>query len=63
MTDVMGKLAGRRQLCRRSAIGRKDEVGRMADAVQSFKDAAIDKIRVEGEAGESAASRGRAPVR
>ena len=33
------------------AVGRKDEVGQMADAVAHFKDAAIEKLRIEGEAG------------
>jgi methyl-accepting chemotaxis protein len=53
MTDVMGKLAGGDNAVDVPAIGRKDEVGRMAEAVQSFKEAAIDKIRVEGEAAEA----------
>ncbi|MBV9077934.1 MAG: nitrate- and nitrite sensing domain-containing protein, partial [Methylobacteriaceae bacterium] len=31
------------------AIGRRDEIGAMAGAVQVFKDAAIEKLRLEGE--------------
>jgi len=52
MTGVMGKLAAGDNTVDIPAIGRKDEVGRMAEAVQSFKDAAIEKIRLEGEAAE-----------
>jgi methyl-accepting chemotaxis protein len=50
MTDVMGKLASGDNAVDVPAIGRKDEVGRMADAVEHFKLAAIEKIRLEGEA-------------
>jgi methyl-accepting chemotaxis protein len=53
MTDVMGKLAAGDNAVDVPAIGRKDEVGRMAEAVETFKTAAIDKIRVEGEAVEA----------
>ncbi len=52
MTGVMGKLAGGDNTVEVPAQGRKDELGRMAEAVQSFKDAAIEKIRLEGEAAE-----------
>ncbi|MBU1377620.1 MAG: HAMP domain-containing protein [Alphaproteobacteria bacterium] len=53
MTAAMGKLAAGDNNVDVPARGRKDEVGRMADAVQHFKDAAIEKIRLEGEAGEA----------
>jgi methyl-accepting chemotaxis protein len=52
MTDVMGKLANGDNDVDVPARGRKDEVGRMAAAVQHFKDAAIEKVRVEAEAVE-----------
>jgi methyl-accepting chemotaxis protein len=52
MTDVMGLLASGDNDVEVPAIGRKDELGRMAEAVQSFKNAAIEKIRLEGEAAE-----------
>jgi methyl-accepting chemotaxis protein len=53
MTAAMGKLASGDNNVEVPAQGRKDEVGRMAAAVQHFKDAAIEKVRVEGEAGEA----------
>jgi methyl-accepting chemotaxis protein len=53
MTAAMGKLASGDNDVEVPAQGRKDEVGRMAAAVQHFKDAAIEKIRLEGEAGET----------
>jgi methyl-accepting chemotaxis protein len=52
MTDAMGKLASGDHAVEVPAVGRKDEVGRMADAVQHFKDAAIEKVRLEAEAAE-----------
>ncbi|MDZ4373918.1 MAG: methyl-accepting chemotaxis protein [Phenylobacterium sp.] len=52
MTDVMGKLANGDNDVDVPARGRKDEVGRMAAAVQHFKDAAIEKVRVEAEAAQ-----------
>ena len=52
MTDAMGKLASGDHNVDIPAVGRKDEVGRMASAVQHFKDAAIDKARVEADAQE-----------
>jgi methyl-accepting chemotaxis protein len=52
MTDVMGKLASGDHAVEVPAVGRKDEVGRMADAVQHFKDSAIEKVRLEAEAAE-----------
>jgi len=53
MTAAMAKLAAGDNDVDVPAQGRKDEVGRMATAVQHFKDAAIEKIRLEGEAGEA----------
>jgi methyl-accepting chemotaxis protein len=52
MTGVMGKLAGGDNSVDVQGVGRKDELGRMAEAVQTFKDAAIEKIRLEKEAAE-----------
>ena len=52
MTAAMAKLASGDNNVEVPAQGRKDEVGRMADAVQHFKDAALEKVRLEGEAGE-----------
>ena len=52
MTGAMGKLAAGDNAVEVPAVGRKDEVGRMADAVQTFKDAAIEKVRLEAEAAE-----------
>ncbi|HXA39580.1 MAG TPA: methyl-accepting chemotaxis protein [Phenylobacterium sp.] len=52
MTDAMGKLASGDHAVDVPAAGRKDEVGRMADAVQHFKDGAIEKVRLEAEAAE-----------
>jgi methyl-accepting chemotaxis protein len=52
MTDAMGKLASGDHAVEVPAVGRKDEVGRMADAVQHFKDAAIEKVRLEAEAAD-----------
>jgi len=53
MTSAMGKLASGDNNVDIPAQGRKDEVGRMAAAVQHFKDAAIEKVRLEGETVES----------
>ncbi|PSJ54942.1 HAMP domain-containing protein, partial [Pseudaminobacter soli (ex Li et al. 2025)] len=50
MTEAMRKLAAGDHLVAVPAVGRRDEVGQMATAVQSFKDAAIEKIRLETEA-------------
>ncbi|THD61035.1 methyl-accepting chemotaxis protein [Phenylobacterium sp.] len=52
MTEAMGKLASGDHAVDVPAVGRKDEVGRMAGAVQTFKDAAIEKVRLEAEAAE-----------
>ena len=64
MTVAMNKLAGGDNTVDVPAVGRKDEVGQMADAVQTFKVAAIEKVRLEAEAAEQRrqveAERGRA---
>lgn len=59
MTDAMRRLADGDKQIDIPAIGRKDEVGAMADAVQVFKNAAIalehsnaEKARLEAEATE-----------
>jgi methyl-accepting chemotaxis protein len=50
MTGAMGRLAAGDNSIEVPAAGRKDEVGRMAGAVQTFKEAAIEKVRLEAEA-------------
>ncbi|PSJ59233.1 chemotaxis protein, partial [Mesorhizobium soli] len=50
MTAAMRNLAAGDHNIVIPAVGRRDEVGQMATAVQSFKDAAIEKIRLETEA-------------
>jgi methyl-accepting chemotaxis protein len=52
MTAAMRRLAGGDNTVEVPAVGRKDELGQMAAAVLTFKDAAIEKIRLEGEAAE-----------
>ncbi len=52
MTAAMTKLAAGDHNVDVPAQGRKDEVGLMAAAVQHFKDAALEKQRLEGEAAE-----------
>ncbi|AYG58311.1 methyl-accepting chemotaxis protein [Rhizobium jaguaris] len=49
MTAAMARLASGEHDIDVPAIGRGDEVGRMADAVLVFKDAAIEKLRLSGE--------------
>jgi methyl-accepting chemotaxis protein len=49
MTQAMGRLAAGDNAVAIPAVGRRDEVGRMASAVQTFKDAAIEKVRLEAE--------------
>ncbi|MBO9710128.1 MAG: CHASE3 domain-containing protein [Caulobacter sp.] len=49
MTDAMRRLASGDNGVDVPAVGRKDEVGQMADAVLNFKEAAIAKLRLEGE--------------
>jgi len=52
MTDAMGRLAAGDNTVEIPAMGRKDEVGSMAEAVQTFKVAAVEKLRLEGEAAD-----------
>lgn len=54
MTDVMRKLAAGDNTIEIPARDRKDEIGDMAGAVQVFKDAAIEKLRLEGMTAEQA---------
>jgi methyl-accepting chemotaxis protein len=53
MTDAMHKLAEGDDTIEIPAIGRKDEVGRMADAVQVFKDVATKKKKKDAWEAES----------
>jgi methyl-accepting chemotaxis protein len=50
MTAAMRRLADGENGVDVPAVGRKDEIGAMAAAVLTFKDAAIEKLRVEGQA-------------
>ncbi len=52
MTAAMQRLARGDDAVDVPAVGRRDEIGEMAAAVQSFKDAAIDKKRIEAEAAQ-----------
>ncbi|KQW69242.1 chemotaxis protein [Phenylobacterium sp. Root77] len=52
MTRAMDKLAGGDNSVDVPAVGRKDEIGQMANAVLAFKEAAIQKLRVEAEVAE-----------
>jgi methyl-accepting chemotaxis protein len=52
MTNVMRRLAAGDNSVEVPAMGRKDEIGDMAAAVLYFKDAAIEKIRIEQAAAE-----------
>jgi methyl-accepting chemotaxis protein len=52
MTETMRKLAAGDNTVDVPGAGRKDEIGEMAGAVQGFKDAAIEKIRLEQEAAD-----------
>ena len=50
MTGTMNRLASGDNSVEVLGLERRDEVGEMAKAVQTFKDAAIEKIRLEREA-------------
>ncbi|MCR5879030.1 methyl-accepting chemotaxis protein [Phenylobacterium sp. J367] len=54
MTGTMRKLADGDNTVDVPGVGRKDEIGEMAGAVQTFKDAAIEKLRLEGMTAEQA---------
>ena len=56
LTAAMGRLAAGDNETEIPAIGRRDEIGQMAAAVQVFKDAQIDKLRLEAEAVDSRAA-------
>ena len=55
MTRAMGRLAGGDNTVEVPAVGRKDEIGEMAQAVLAFKEAAIEKQRLEVQAAEQRA--------
>ena len=52
MTGAMRKLAAGDHAVAIPSVGRKDEIGQMAGAVQTFKDAAIQKVKLEAEAAD-----------
>ncbi|HXQ14051.1 MAG TPA: methyl-accepting chemotaxis protein, partial [Caulobacteraceae bacterium] len=52
MTGAMKRLSSGDNGVEIPAVGRGDEVGQMAGAVQTFKEAAIEKVRLEAEAVE-----------
>ncbi|NEX95341.1 CHASE3 domain-containing protein, partial [Caulobacter sp. 17J65-9] len=49
MTGAMGRLAAGDNQVDVPAVGRRDEIGAMAQAVLHFKDAAVEKARLEGQ--------------
>ncbi|MGQ9370913.1 HAMP domain-containing protein, partial [Azospirillum sp. A39] len=49
LTGAMGRLAGGDTTVAVPALGRRDEIGRMAAAVETFKQNAIDKLALEAE--------------
>ena len=53
MTSAMKRLAGGDNAVVIPALAQKDEIGEMAQAVQVFKETAIDKLRVDAEAAET----------
>jgi len=55
MTAAMRRLAGGDNTVDVPAVGRRDEIGGMASAVLTFKEAAIEKIRLEGVAADQRA--------
>jgi methyl-accepting chemotaxis protein len=52
MTAAMRRLSEGDNAVAVPAVGRRDEIGAMAAAVLTFKEAAIEKLRVEGEAAD-----------
>jgi methyl-accepting chemotaxis protein len=56
LTGVMGRLAAGDNTVDVPATGRKDEIGEMARAVLVFREAAIEKIRLEAETAEARAA-------
>ncbi|WP_454718594.1 methyl-accepting chemotaxis protein [Caulobacter segnis] len=55
MTAAMRRLAGGDNTVEVPAVGRKDEIGGMASAVLTFKEAALEKLRLEGMSAEQRA--------
>src|SRR5882724_4572382 len=49
MTDAMSKLSGGDNEVEIPALGRQDEIGLMANAVQVFKNNAIEKLRLDAQ--------------
>lgn len=54
MTGVMKKLAEGDNSVEVPAVGRCDEIGSMASAVETFKEAAIERVRLETQAARTA---------
>jgi methyl-accepting chemotaxis protein len=52
MTEVMRRLALRDTAVVVTGIGRRDEIGAMAEAVQVFRDSAIERSKLEAEAAD-----------
>jgi methyl-accepting chemotaxis protein len=52
MTEVMRRLADGDKTVQVPSLGRKDEIGNMAQAVAVFKDNAVEKVRLEAEQAE-----------
>jgi methyl-accepting chemotaxis protein len=50
MTDTMNRLSRQELNVEIPSVGRRDEIGAMAGAVQVFKDNAIERVRLEAEA-------------
>ncbi len=57
MTEVMKQLAGGDTSADIPGTDRSDEIGEMADAVQVFKDNAIEKVRLDAEQAEEQAAK------
>jgi methyl-accepting chemotaxis protein len=55
ITEAMRRLAGGDNAIAIPSLGRRDEIGRMAESVATFKANAIDKVRIENEAAEQRA--------
>ena len=56
LTGVMDRLAAGDNTVEVPAVARKDEIGQMAQAVLVFKEAAIEKLRLEGRSDEERAT-------
>ncbi len=53
MTNAMEEIAGGKLETEVPGVGRKDEIGSMADAVEVFKDNAVERVRLEQEQEQS----------